>query len=292
MDLVAELSYKTDDSDNVNEIISQIEKMNKLKFVVFFLGLSTYSPDPKIIKQFILDPSTIEYNMFSRGAEQVEEEDILYFFQHIDPIKKLLLNTMRQYWNEIFKAQWESIDQYVMTVIKRGTSLIERNGAVNYICSLHDDIFVRDGKLVFHKEPGFSIHLEDINEFVITPSVFSEPHLFGNIFRGKVFIALNMNYHAVSVNETIPLKSLEFMHLVSDKTRYRIIKVLWSSEATTKDIAELLTLSPSTVSIHLKLLKDAGLVTVSKSNKFAYYKLEKEPFYHIQENLPNSLEQK
>ena len=83
---------------------------------------------------------------------------------------------------------------------------------------------------------------------------------------------------------------LELLHILSDETRFRIIKVLWKAAATTTELAELLTLSKTTVSLHLKLMKDADIVEIEKVNKFAYYKLKKDSFYTIQKTLLDSLD--
>lgn len=290
MDLVAELAYYRSDANDLEPILEKIERMGPITFSVFFLGMSAYGADPALIKSFIAEPDTASGSKLTGGAPKLRDEDIQYFFSHIEEIRGRLCAVMRQYWTEIFQYEWESIDRYLKTVIKRGMSLMERQGPLNYICSFHDKIYVENGRLIFDNEAKLSIRLEDIKEIVITPSVFAHPHLYGNIFRGKVNIALSMNYNAVKINDAVPAETLELMHILSDETRFRIIKALWKAAATTTELAELLTLSKTTVSLHLKLMKDADIVEIEKVNKFAYYKLKKDSFYTIQKTLLDSLD--
>ena len=290
MDLVAEMAYYQNDANDLEKILQKIENMNDIVFSVFFLGMSSCSPDPAQIKSFLSDPDTATGSLLTGGAKRLRDEDIRYFFANVREIRMRLCTVMRKYWAEIFQYEWESIDSYLKTVIKRGMSQIERQGPVNYICSLHERLYTKNGTLVFDNESNLSIKISEIKEIVITPSVFAHPHLYGNIFKGKVNVALNMNYNAVKINKAVPVQALELMHILSDETRFRIIKVLWKTAATTSELSELLTLSNATVSLHLKLMKSADLVEIERENKFSYYKLKKDRFYTIQKTLLDSLD--
>ncbi|MEO2082932.1 MAG: metalloregulator ArsR/SmtB family transcription factor, partial [Desulfurobacteriaceae bacterium] len=59
-------------------------------------------------------------------------------------------------------------------------------------------------------------------------------------------------------------KLLELIRLISDPTRYRILKILEERPAYTCEIAEVLGLSPSTVSAHLSKLKYFSIVKEKK----------------------------
>ncbi len=87
---------------------------------------------------------------------------------------------------------------------------------------------------------------------------------------------LNLNYRALQVSKPIPDSYFQLMRVLSDESRFKILKVLWNGEATTKEISDILRLSPSTISLHLKMLREADLVTSSKIKKFVYYRLKKD----------------
>ena len=60
---------------------------------------------------------------------------------------------------------------------------------------------------------------------------------------------------------------------LSDPNRLRIIKMLEVSKMCVCEITSLIKLAPSTISKHLSLLKDAGLIEDSKKGKWVYYNL-------------------
>jgi DNA-binding transcriptional ArsR family regulator len=59
---------------------------------------------------------------------------------------------------------------------------------------------------------------------------------------------------------------------VGDPGRTRIVRALKNHELCVCQIVELLGLAPSTVSRHLSLLRRAGLVTLRKQGRWAYYR--------------------
>ena len=68
----------------------------------------------------------------------------------------------------------------------------------------------------------------------------------------------------------------EFMSItkaLSDPGRVRILLALQPAELCVCQITELFGLAPSTVSKHLSLLHQAGLVLSRKENKWVYYRL-------------------
>lgn len=60
---------------------------------------------------------------------------------------------------------------------------------------------------------------------------------------------------------------------LSDPSRIRIIKMLESRELCVCEVREVLDLSTSTVSKHLSILRDAGLIVDSKDGKWVNFRL-------------------
>jgi len=91
------------------------------------------------------------------------------------------------------------------------------------------------------------------------------------------FTLLNRKQHSF-ISESLPDDKLtarmaDFFSLFSDPTRLKILSVLSISEMCVGDIAALLRLNQSTVSHQLKLLKDAGMVSNTRSGKFITYEV-------------------
>ena len=60
---------------------------------------------------------------------------------------------------------------------------------------------------------------------------------------------------------------------LGDINRVRIVMSLWGEELCVCQIVELLALAPSTVSKHLYILKQAGLIDSAKKGRWVHYRL-------------------
>jgi ArsR family transcriptional regulator, arsenate/arsenite/antimonite-responsive transcriptional repressor len=71
--------------------------------------------------------------------------------------------------------------------------------------------------------------------------------------------------------ETVP--EVKALKALGDETRIRAVLALRDNELCVCQIVELLELAPSTVSKHLQILKEAGLVESRKKGRWVYYSL-------------------
>ena len=68
-------------------------------------------------------------------------------------------------------------------------------------------------------------------------------------------------------------KFLDITKAISDISRVRVLMMLCGGELCVCQIVEMLGLAPSTVSKHMSILRQAGLVVSRKSGKWIYYSL-------------------
>ena len=66
---------------------------------------------------------------------------------------------------------------------------------------------------------------------------------------------------------------VEFAKALADPTRQEIMSLICCRELSVGDIVEAVGVSQPTVSHHLAILKEAGLVTIRNEGKHAYYTL-------------------
>ncbi len=71
---------------------------------------------------------------------------------------------------------------------------------------------------------------------------------------------------------------------LSDKSRLRIIKMLQRKSLCVCEITDTLKLATSTVSKHLSILREAGLITDEKDGKWINYKINQNPKDNIVSN--------
>jgi len=70
-----------------------------------------------------------------------------------------------------------------------------------------------------------------------------------------------------------PVNVVEFAKAIADDTRQRIMKLCCCARLTVGDITEQIGVSQPTVSHHLAILRDAGLVTIERQGRETYYSL-------------------
>ncbi len=67
-----------------------------------------------------------------------------------------------------------------------------------------------------------------------------------------------------------------FAKAISDETRQKIMKLVCCTSLSVNEIVDKLDVSQPTVSHHLAILRDAGLVSIREEGKQTYYSLNQE----------------
>jgi len=74
----------------------------------------------------------------------------------------------------------------------------------------------------------------------------------------------------------MPITCVDFCKALSDDTRQKILKMLQEREMCVSDIVEAFNISQPTVSHHLNILKNVGLVESRKDGKLVFYSINQE----------------
>src|SRR5436309_15593980 len=72
-----------------------------------------------------------------------------------------------------------------------------------------------------------------------------------------------------------PAHAARLFHALSDETRLRILERLRAGERCVCEMTDALDAAQSRLSFHLKVLKDAGLVTDRREGRWMYYALNR-----------------
>lgn len=78
-------------------------------------------------------------------------------------------------------------------------------------------------------------------------------------------------------------KLTEFLRIISEENRLKIICFLRGKERCVCEIWQFLNLSQNLISHHLKTLKDGGLLRSEKRGQNVYYSLNNEEIAHLKE---------
>jgi ArsR family transcriptional regulator, lead/cadmium/zinc/bismuth-responsive transcriptional repressor len=79
-----------------------------------------------------------------------------------------------------------------------------------------------------------------------------------------------------ALDQQVAGQMAELFSALSDSSRIRIVAALSGREMSVGDLAELIDLSPSAVSHHLRHLRQMQLVRIRKEGRHVYYRLDDE----------------
>ena len=73
-------------------------------------------------------------------------------------------------------------------------------------------------------------------------------------------------------------RAVQLFHALSDDTRLEVIRLLQDGERCVCELQDSLNAAQSRLSFHLKVLKDAGIVTDRREGRWSYYELNRDAF--------------
>jgi ArsR family transcriptional regulator, arsenate/arsenite/antimonite-responsive transcriptional repressor len=80
-------------------------------------------------------------------------------------------------------------------------------------------------------------------------------------------------------------RTAHLFHALSDEARLAVLDILGDREHCVCDLTAALDIAQSRLSFHLKVLKDAGLISDRREGRWVYYTLCREPFDEALESL-------
>ncbi len=78
-------------------------------------------------------------------------------------------------------------------------------------------------------------------------------------------------------------RAAQLFHALSDETRLEILDMLRDGERCVCDLQDALEAAQSRLSFHLKVLREAGLVSDRKAGRWSYYRLSVDTLAEIQD---------
>jgi DNA-binding transcriptional ArsR family regulator len=253
--------------DDAEIIIERFENLDKHEFVYMFLGAKLLYKD-EYVYQWLEDPDSIQESKTIILSQYISDEDIKYFVTNVDEIKNKILSMLRRFWDSIYSNEWKGTKPLYSTRIKEEEESLLFKDPIDYLTSIHEDLDYDRGDLIMKKKTLYIANVNDLSEICVFPSLFSSPHLMMNISGERITIYLNMN---LPIKEEVSRELVSAIRALSDETRLKILKSLMKEVKTTKKLSEGFNLAPSTVSQHLKILKEVNLVETIKVKKFVYY---------------------
>ncbi|MFI1168868.1 ArsR/SmtB family transcription factor [Streptomyces sp. NPDC020801] len=174
---------------------------------------------------------------------------------------------LRRYWDLAFAPRWEAARAALEAEVDRCAGVLARRGAAGLFNSLHSGIAWSGGTL--RVESRFTVELAAPLVIVVPSLVAAWPGVAVDPVRGgrrPPMVAYPVSERAIAPAPP----SAELARLLG-ATRAGLLTAL-ARPASTAQLAERHFLSPATVSYHLGVLHQAGLVTRARSGRTVLYR--------------------
>lgn len=260
------------DIESAKGLLAEFPKMNDVEFVYGMLsGLVSKRTIGRLLKQ----PQTISSWSNSTIDNLIGIDLARRIVAESAQIHERMARFLKWYWDNVFEEIWRNIGAAEIGCMGVEKKVLSAMSESSYLETCHPGLKVVHGSLTVIDVPECSWQLSDAEAIDVLLTAFSGSSLIVNKFDGILTLFKRIAVGDLG-SDDIGLEELaEFLKSISSSTKFQILKELYNSPKTTKELAEALDMAPSSISEHLKTLRAAELlypqrVKNSVYNRFLY----------------------
>lgn len=186
--------------------------------------------------------------------------------------RKEVLMLMKTFWDSTFKKTWTQLQPQLKRSIEEKERLFQSCSLAEFVDLALLRVEVEEaGGYLKAVRGGFRLPLKDIATCFFFPSCFNDKrHWTCFAQRGKWIVSFPYFDPSISIDLSSRLPKSEIASpeldpaliftALGDSTRYAMVSLLARSSATSADLSRTLSLSRPTVSHHIHVLREAGLL--------------------------------
>jgi len=196
------------------------------------------------------------------------------YFNYPEDMKQRLVDTLRDYYNKFFEPVEGKVMQFIQKKIEEHTYIMEKdyNKFLENVVVLLNNDQIRGKSTIFY-----------INYFL---EVGCGQYISDDIY--TIYYGYGLEQRLDEEFKRIIYKDL--INVLSDEHRFNIIKLLGKRAWYSKELAEHFGITTATMSYHIKKITALGIIEIdSGKNKRLYYKLNKEKFQGIINNMVSDI---
>lgn len=238
-------------------------------------GLDSLAPD------VVHDPAYRRDVVAVAGTSDRRRADLAAAtFDDPQTVKERIATMLERYWREAFHDEWQRVLPRIEAEVTHGARALVMRGVPGLVDELLPEgrWDERSQSIVVAKRHDGRCDVAARGGMLLVPSVYAWP---------RVLIELATPW---PVAITFPLRDLRTpqvplasdhevatgLRALGDETRLQIARMVAEQPRSTRELAELLQLSDSAVSRHLKILDAAGVVAGERDGYFVLYQLRPE----------------
>lgn len=198
-----------------------------------------------------------------------------------------LVELLRRCDRGFFADEWERLRPMLLADAQEKSDLTRMHGPRAALATLAPGVEVdrASDRVVIDKvhEGEIDAHARPVQ---LIPSAFGWPHV---LVQAQPEWPASVQYPARRARPEGPGLDLATVErrlaALADPARLRICRSIVREGRSTQELADIWDLTPPTVSRHLKLLRDAGLVTTERQGHFVLYRLEVDAVWQVGPDL-------
>jgi DNA-binding transcriptional ArsR family regulator len=187
---------------------------------------------------------------------------------------------LQRYWDEAFRDEWNRLLPRIEAEVTAGARALVTAGAPGLVEELLPEgrWDAATSSIVIAKDWDGACDIAERGGLLFVPTVYGWPCVLIDLtapWPASVFFPLR-DLRTPEVPHASDHEVVAGFSALGDETRLQIARLVAEHPRSTKELAELLSLSDSAISRHLKILDAAGLVSSRRDGYFVLYRLEPE----------------
>lgn len=264
--------------NSVEEGIEKLQAVNEQLFVYCLLGCAV--SEEKISQ--ILQGNQTYPSEFTQPQ--------LDFMHKPTAFKQKMVDALFNYHRNFFAPELRRVEPWLIRFVHNFKEHLAKN-PVATMESIHPRLIIRDQEIQFLKAHTWRFFYTDIAKILIQPSTFISPHLLLGSYLSIISIGHHVPVPGFEQTDAMPADLLATMKALSDETRMRILRQLFYHPYCTQQLADMYSLAEATVSKHLRILTEAGLVRSERRGNFVFYSGNKEKIQMVRVDLDQFFDQ-
>jgi DNA-binding transcriptional ArsR family regulator len=267
------------------EVIAHIRGMPSTAFIFRLLGEQV---PPMEIEAAVDSPANRDMVFRRLGiTDGRRQQEMGRLFESPVRVQEELCAFLLSYWEQYFADEYQWVELLLVKGVKDEAKKLEEEPLPRFLTRLGGGLISRDKKLrrthpdhaIIENVAGpVEFSITDLEEIILFPSLFVSPQSIFELSQGRLVMSYSVPPGVyLSRDSLVPPEQLSrLLKTLSDETRLKIMKLMMQDRQCTQGLAVELNLAEPTISRHLKLLREADLISSEKEGNYIYYNLRLE----------------
>ena len=180
------------------------------------------------------------------------------------------------YWEHAFEPEWGRLEPLLADTVTEAGRDLATAGPHAFLSKINPRVGADrdDGYLWIDKMPDADLSLAERGQLVVVPSAYIWPHLGVEVDETLPSIVYPAPFMTEEARPRIPPQELlRVLRALGDDTRLRALRLIAERPRSTQELAQLVRVSESALSKHLRLMTEAGILTAHRQGYYVLYEI-------------------